>query len=235
LYPTEIINQEQKMEKHSPPNVFHRAAVLLHLFVIGAAALILSGCGKTVTETVPPRVDLKVYPVIGVVEFVGTPAELGPDSTQKFMSRMQSAQRGVRLLELGPLDQVLRAVGHSQLDFQAVRAIGREFGVDAVLSGTVSFSDVRPDIKVSPTLTSISAQAKIDGKMNARLWDAASGATDWTNSSWGNWSVGGITLSETGPTKAGLSTPAEQRDKILMALIKALDRDFWPTHVKRKL
>ncbi len=223
------------MEKHSHSIGAHPATVLLHLFITGLAALLFSGCGKTVTETVPPRVDLKVYPVIGVVEFVGTPAELGPDSTQKFMSRLQSAQRGVRLLELGPLDQVLRAVGHSELDFQAIRAIGREYGVDAVLSGTVSFSEVRPDIKVSPTLTSISAQAKIDAKMSARLWDAASGATDWTNSSWGNWPVGGITLSDNGPTRAVLSTPAEQRDKILMALINALDRDFRPTYVKRKL
>jgi hypothetical protein len=209
---------------------------LFYFLFLLVLALLLSGCGKkTVTETVPPRVDLKAYPIIGVVEFVGTPVDLGRDSTQKFMSRMQSAQSGLRLLELGPLEQVLRAVGHSELDFQAVQAIGRKYGVAGVLSGTVSFSEMRPDIKVSPTLNSISAQAKIDGKMSAKLWDAASGATDWTNSSWGNWSMGGVSLSEAGVSGVRLNAPAEQRDKILMALIRALDRDFWPTYVKRKV
>jgi hypothetical protein len=209
--------------------------LFFHLFLLLALTLAASGCGKTVSEKIPPRVNLQSYPVIGVVQFVGTPAELGPDSTQKFMSRMQAAQSGVRLLELGPLEQVLRTVGHSELDFQAVQAIGRKYGVAAVMSGTVSFSEMRPDIKVSPALDALSAQAKIDGRMSAKLWDTTNGATDWTNSSWGSWSMGGVSLRNTGSAGVSLKTPAEERDKILMALIRALDGDFWPKYIKRKV
>jgi hypothetical protein len=208
-----------------------------------AAALIffisilsLAGCSsKTVTETVPPRVDLKNFPVIGMVGFVGTPDNLGQDSTQKFMSRVQASQTGLRLLELGPLEQVLGAIGHNELDHQAIKAIGRKYGVAAVFTGTVSFSEVRPDLKVSPNLTSLSAQAKIDGRMSSKLWDTANGATIWTNSSWGSWSVAGVSLTSMGATGVTLSTPAEQRDRILMELIRALDRDFWPTYVKKRV
>jgi hypothetical protein len=198
--------------------------------------LTLAACSsKTVTETVPPRVDLKVFPVIGLVGFVGTPENLGQDSTQKFMSRMQASQAGLRLLELGSLEQVLGAVGHNALDHQAIKAIGRKYEVTAVFTGTVSFSEVRPDIKVSPSLTSISAQAKIDGRMSSKLWDTTNGATIWTNSSWGSWSVAGVSLTSMGASGVTLSTPAEQRDRILMELIRALDRDFWPTYVKRRV
>jgi hypothetical protein len=205
----------------------------LNFFII---FLILAGCGsKTVTETVAPRVDLKPFPVIGLVDFVGTPDDLGQDSTQKFMSRIQASQAGLRLLELGSMKQVLGAVGHNELDHQAIKAIGLKYGVAALFTGTVSFSEVRPEIKLSPNLTSLSAQAKIDGRMNGKLWDTANGATIWTNSSWGSWSVAGVSLTSMGASGVYLRTPAEQRDGILMALVRALDRDFWPTYVKRRV
>jgi hypothetical protein len=198
--------------------------------------LALAGCGgKTVTETVSPRVDLKMFPVIGLLEFAGTPADLGPDSTQKFMSRIQASQPGLRILELGTMAQALEAVGHAELTPEAIKAIGKRFGVEAVFTGTVSFSELRPDIKFAPTLTSLSAQAKIDGKMGARLWDTANGATIWTNSSWGTWQVAGVSLSSLGASGVTIKTPAEQRDMILMELIRALDHDFWPTYVTRKV
>jgi hypothetical protein len=136
-------------------------------------------CARTVTVTVPPRVDLDTLPTIGVIDFAAQPpGELTQEATQKFLGNLQAAQPGVRLLELGSRDQVLREVGRTELDFQAIRAIGAHYGVAAVLSGAVELSEPRPDLKISPNLTSVTAQAKIDGKMSAKLWETAGAPSD---------------------------------------------------------
>jgi len=200
------------------------------------ASLVLLACTRTVTVTLPPRVDLNTVSTIGVIDFhAQPPGELGQEATQKFLGNLQAAQPGVRLLELGSREAVLREVGRAELDFQAVRDIGARYGVAAVLSGTVELSEPRPDFKVSPNLTSVTAQAKIDGKMSAKLWETASGATIWTNSSWGDWSVGGVSISNGGTASAGFRNPREKRNEVLMALIKALNGDFWPTYQKRRV
>jgi hypothetical protein len=200
------------------------------------AGLTLMACARTVTVTVPPRVDLDTLPTIGVIDFTAQPpGELTQEATQKFLGNLQAAQPGVRLLELGSREQVLREVGHTELDFQAIRAIGAHYGVAAVLSGTVELSEPRPDLKISPNLTSVTAQAKIDGKMSAKLWETAGGATVWTNSSWGNWAVGGVSIANGGAASAGFRHPREKRNEVLMALIKALNGDFWPTYEKRRV
>jgi hypothetical protein len=195
----------------------------------------MAGCGGgTVTVTVPPRIDLAPFPTIAVVEFAAQPAgELGKDATQRFMAELTAAQPGVRLLELGSREQVLREVGRPELDFQAIKAIGQKFGTAAVLHGTVELSEPRPDVSVSPNLTSVSAQSKIDGRMNAKLWETATGATVWTNTSWGSWRVGGVSLGENGLSGASYRSSQEQRPKVLKELVKALAEDFWPTQERR--
>lgn len=214
------------------PNTFRN----LRLPILLVAGLFLLACTRTVTVTVPPRVALDTLPTIGVIDFAAQPpGELAQEATQKYLGNLQAAQPGVRLLELGSRDQVLREVGRTDLDFQAIRAIGARYGVAAVLSGTVELSEPRPDLKLSPNLTSVTAQAKIDGKMSAKLWETASGATVWTNSSWGNWSVGGVNITNGGAASAGFRHPREKRNEILMALIKALNGDFWPTYEKRRV
>jgi hypothetical protein len=208
----------------------------LRLPLLLVAGLILMACARTVTVTVPPRVDLDTLPTIGVIDFAAQPpGELTQEATQKFLGNLQAAQPGVRLLELGSREQVLREVGHTELDFQAIRAIGAHYGVAAVLSGTVELSEPRPDLKISPNLTSVTAQAKIDGKMSAKLWETAGGATVWTNSSWGNWAVGGVSIANGGAASAGFRHPREKRNEVLMVLIKALNGDFWPTYEKRRV
>jgi hypothetical protein len=208
---------------------------LRHLLLTLATLVILTGCTKTITVTIPPRVDLKAYPVIGVIDFSAQPPELGANATQKFLSHISSAQPGVRLLELGSRQQLLKEVGRSDLDIQAIKALGHKYGVTALLSGTVELSEPHSNVSIGSNLSSISAQTKIDGKMSAKLWETASGATAWSNSSWGNWKVSGISLSERGTLNAVIRTPQEEQDRILMALVRGLNDDFWPTYERREV
>lgn len=208
----------------------------LQLMTLLIMSLALLACSRTITVPVPPRVDLTLFRTIGVIDFAARPpGDLEHAATQMFLANAQAAQPGVRFLELGSRDKVLQEIGSQELDFQAIRAIGARYGVEAVLSGTVELSEVRPDLKLSPHLTSLTAQAKIDGKMSAKLWEAASGAMVWTNSSWGSWPVGGVNISNGGAVDAGFRHPREKMEEIIMALIEALNGDFRPTYEKRRL
>jgi hypothetical protein len=210
---------------------------LLRFLVLAGVALALAACAaRMVTVTVPPRVELTTYPSIGVIEFVSPQSGLlGADATRKLIANLHGAQPGVRILELGSQTKLLQEVGQSELDFRAIRAIGEKYRVTVVLTGTVELSEPRPDVNFSTSLSSISAKAKVEGRMSAKLWETASGASTWSNSSWGNWTVGGISLSSDGNISAGYHYPKEKQDQILMSLVKALNGDFWPTYEKRKV
>jgi hypothetical protein len=210
---------------------------LRRIFLLPTLLLLLAGCGRTVTVKLPPRVDLHAFGTIGVVEFTTpVPSPLGAEATQKFIADLQAAQPGVRILELGPRAKVLREIGRPEFDHQAVRALGRQYGVEAVFTGTVEFSPLRPDIDFGRNLTDLKARIKLDGRMSAKLWETSSGASLWSNSSWGNWSVAGLSLTEAGPSHLDYRPPQEQQDRILTALVEALNRgSFWPRYEKRRV
>jgi hypothetical protein len=213
-----------------------RTARLNSAVLLLATALTLCGCAKTITVTVPPRVDLRAFPTIGLIEFdAHPPGELGPDATQMFLGNLQAAQPGVRVLELGSRDKVLRELGMADLDSLAIRAIGEKYGVAAVLSGSVELSEIQTDTKLSSDLSALTAQAKIGGKMSGKLWDSANGATIWTNSSWGSWPVAKISLTEGGAGSFSYRNLSERRNQILMSLITALNGDFWSTYETRNV
>ena len=201
-----------------------------------ATALTLCGCAKTITVTVPPRVELRAFPTIGLIEFdAQPPGELGPDATQMFLGNLQAAQPGVRVLELGGRDKVLHEVGMTDLDSLAIRAIGEKYGVEAVLSGSVELSEIQPDVKLSADLSALTAEVKIGGKMSGKLWDSANGATIWTNSSWGSWPMAKINLTEGGAGSFSYRNPSEKRNHIIMSLVRALNGEFWSTYETRKV
>jgi hypothetical protein len=179
---------------------------------------------------------LFTYSSIGVIEFVSPQSgPIGADATRKFIANLHGAQPGIRILELGSLAKVLQEVGHTELDFRAIRAIGEKYGVAAVLTGTIELSEPRTNVNISTSLSSISAKAKVDGRMSATLLETDSGASSWSNSSWGNWTVGGISLSSDGNVNAGYHYPQEKQDQILTALINALNGDFWSTYERRRV
>jgi hypothetical protein len=213
-----------------------RTARLNSPLLLLATALTLCGCAKTITVTVPPRVDLRSFSPIGLVEFdAQPPGELGPEATQMFLGNLQAAQPGVQVLELGSRDKVLHEVGMADLDPLAIRAIGAKYRVAAVLSGSVELSEIQPGVKLSSDLSAVKAAVKISGKMRGKLWDSANGATVWTNSSWGSWSVAKISLTEGGVGSFSYRDPSEKRNQIFMSLIKALTGDFWSTYETRQV
>jgi len=218
----------------------YRPAALLGrrgLPLLLAALLFSWGCGsKTIVVTIPPKVDLQTYKVIGVIEF-GAEGEdvLRQDATQKFLQSLQAAQQGVLLLELGSEKDVLRSVGAETLDAPAIRAIAAKNGVDAVLTGLLKVSEAKPELQLGRDFKSLSAKASVDGGLSAKIRESRSGATLWTNSASGKWSVASLNITDRGASSFGLSDPQAKYDKMVTALVNAVTEDFWPTYQRRRV
>jgi hypothetical protein len=199
------------------------APILLAFFFL------MSGCSGTVLVTVPPRVDLKGYGTLGVVDFTSNSSgAAGARATQQLQEQIQAAQPGTRFIELGSREAVLAAVGRNQLDADAAKRIGKRYGVDAVFLGEIAYSDPKTEMRVND-LTKLDAalRTEVKGDISARLVETASGASVWSNSGWVRRQLGRVNVSEQGIS--GSMTKADPREEMVPALVYQLTHDFRPT------
>jgi hypothetical protein len=196
--------------------------------------VMLLACAHKEKVLIPPKVDLKTYPSIGVIEF-STNAEdtLKPYVTQNFIEHIQSAQPGTRVLELGDADHLLRILGHSQLNANTIQSIGKKYKVEAVIVGHLQISQIKPKINVTTSFKSLNAKAYIEAALKTRILETGSGATCWTRASSGSTQVAGINLTEGGPFSVGVSNPREKYGKLVPNLVYANTMDFRPRYEYR--
>jgi hypothetical protein len=215
----------------------HRGIRLWRLSLLFSAFLVmLLACAHKEKVLVPPRVDLKTYPSIGVIEF-STNAEdtLKPYVTQSFIENIQSAQPGTRILELGDMDHLLRSLGHSQLNPETIQSIGKKYSVDAVILGHLQISQIKPKIRVNTAVKSLNARAYIEAALKTRILETNRGATCWTRASTGTTQVARINLMEDGPFGVGISDPKEKYGKLVPKLVYVNTMDFRPRYEYRTL
>ncbi len=189
--------------------------------------VVFAACAHTEKVLVPPKVDLKTYPSIGVVEF-STNAEdtLKPYVTQNFIENLQSAQPGTRILELGDADYLIRSLGHSQLNPETIQSIGQKYKVDAIILGHLQVSTIKPKINVYTAAKSLSAKAYVEAALKTRIMETHSGATCWTRATSGKTQVAGINLIKDGPFSVSVSDPKEKYGKLVPKLVYANTKDF---------
>jgi hypothetical protein len=199
-----------------------------YLRVVLLSLAALWGCSHTVLVTVPPRVDLKGYGTLGVVDFTSNSGLAGARATQQLQEQIQSAQPGTRFIELGSREAVLAAVGRNQLDADAAKRIGKRYGVDAMFLGEIAYSDPKTDVRVND-LTKLDAglRTEVRGDISARLLETASGASVWSNSGWVRRQVGRLNVSESGVS--GSMSKSDPREEMVPALVYQLTYDFRPT------
>src|SRR5262249_54160660 len=137
-----------------------------------------------------PRIDLRAYDAIGVVDFAPDSADrLGKTATQQFMSAIYASQPGVRFLELGPVDRLLGEAPRERIDPETVKVFGARYKVDSVFSGSYEVSESLPQVSVDKDLSSMRATARVRMSLTIRQWDTRTGATIWTNTRHGEWPV----------------------------------------------
>lgn len=203
-----------------------------------ALAMLLStlwGCSNTVLVTVPPRMDLKPYGTIGIVEFTSNsdPA-INQFATQRFQEHVQSAYPGTPILELGTREAVLEAAGATQLDAEAITTIGKKYGVSAVFLGNISYSEPNTDVRlIDITKLEGGVRTEIKGDISSKLLETKTGASVWSSSAWAKRQLGGVTVSGKNGVSASMRDSNPRKDMV-PALLFHLTEDFRPTSVRQK-
>jgi hypothetical protein len=193
----------------------------------------LWGCASTVLVPVPPRMDLKTYGTVGIVEFASnSDRAVNVSATRQFQERIQAAQPGTRFIELGNREALLAAVGGTQLDADALRKIGKKYGVTAIFLGDIAYSDPKTDVKISD-LTKLQGgvRAEVKADISSRLLETTTGASVWSNSAWTKKQLGGVNVAEQG-VSVGVSK-SNPRAEMVPALVYQLTHDFRPSSVRQ--
>jgi len=194
----------------------------------------LWGCSSTVLVSVPPRMDLKSYGTLGIVEFgSNSDGAINVHATRQFQQQIQAAQPGTRFIELGNREAVLAAVGGRQLDVDALRRIGEKYGVAAIFLGDIVYSEPRTDVKVTD-LTKLEGgmRTEIKGDISSRLVETRTGASVWSNSAWARRQIGRLSVSAEQGVSAGVSK-SNPREEMVPALVYQLTHDFRPSSVRQ--
>jgi hypothetical protein len=204
-------------------------------FVILLALVVQWGCSRTILVPVPPRMDLKSYGTLGIIEFASNsdPA-ISNYATQQFQEHVQGAYPGTPILELGNRETVLAAVGATQFDADAITKIGKKYGVTAVFLGDLVYSEPKTDIRVTDIKRlEGGVRTEIRGDMSTKLMETQSGASVWSSSTWGKRQIGSVSLS----TRRGVSATvgdSNPRKDMVPALILHLTQDFRPKLVRQR-
>lgn len=190
-------------------------------------------CGPRVL--VPPEIDLLPYENVGLISFSveNAAGQLDEMATQRFLQEITRFQRGVQVIELGPLDEVLGKINKTSLDQEAMRAIGEYFGVISFFHGKIKISDVKPDVDIAALIKNLRVRASFNISMTARLFSTETGATLWTDSVFRKESLANLSLGQDQIPYFDVKDQDETHKILVEHMVYELTRDFRPT--KRRL
>jgi hypothetical protein len=196
----------------------------------------LWGCSHTVLVPLPPRMDLKSYGTLGIVEFASNsdPA-INAHATRQFQEHIQAAQPGTPFLDLGSRAAVLAAVGGSQLDMDTLKKIGEKYGVAAIFLGDITYSEPKTDVNVKD-LTKLEGgvRTEVRGDISSRLVETRTGASVWSSSAWAKRQTSRLSLSADQGVSGGMSN-SDPRDEMVPTLVYHLTQDFRTTTVRQRV
>jgi hypothetical protein len=187
------------------------------------------GCGPVMI--IPPEIDLIPFVRVGLISFSLENAEgrLDEIATQRFLQDITFHQRGVQIIELGTLEDVLAKIEKPTIDQEAALAIGEQFDVTSFFYGKISVSGVKPKIDISALLKSMRVQAVFNMSATARFISAETGATLWTDSVQRKDSLAYMSMEQGQIPYFDVRDQEETYRELIERLIYALTRDFRPT------
>ena len=148
--------------------------IILLFFFYSCAPLVLG----------PPEVDLLPFEKIGLISFSVENArgQLDEIASQFFLEELTHSQRGIQVIELGTLDNVLAKINKEQLDPESLQKIGEMYGVKSVFYGKIIVSNVKPQIDIGALIRSMRVRASFTMSASCRLYRTRGGTTAWTDS-----------------------------------------------------
>jgi hypothetical protein len=209
------------------------------IFLLGVIVLLLvGGCSsdmRTVRVEIPPRVNLGAYPIVGLVTFSSNlDNQTDQLSTREFLTQLQAAQPGTRVLELGSQRNALASVNAQSWDPAALHALKAARGVDVLVIGTFTAEKKNPDVHLSSFLKSLNVRQDVKASLNARLIETATGATVWTNGAQTTSQLAGANFSAHGGSLSA-NDPQEVYGQMIDDLACRITEDFRPHYVRREV
>lgn len=213
--------------------VLGREAMLKKSSLVLIGIVLFFGCGPVVL--IPPEIDLIPFERVGLISFslenaVGRIDEI---ATQRFLQEITFYQRGVQIIELGTIDDVLARIDEPVIGPDAAAAIGERFGVTSFIYGKISVSDVRPKIDINAFIKGMRVQAVFSISATARFFSTETGATLWTDSVQMEDSLAYMSIGHGQVPYFDLRDQEDAYRELIERLIHELTRDFRPT--KRRL
>ncbi len=180
----------------------------------------------------PPEIDLLHYEQVGLISFSNNNVESQADemATQVFLQEISRLQKGVQVIELGKLDDVLGQINKVTLNQEAVKAIGEHFGVASFFHGEINISDVkRSSREVTPKVISrVIFRVNLNISLTVRLYSTETGATLWADSAYREKNLDQILNSPDSIPDFDIKAQNKVHEKLTEYLVHELIRDFRP-------
>lgn len=197
--------------------------------------LLFLGCGPRVG--IPPKIDLTRYGRVGVIGFrCNAEGNMDEFLTRRFLLTLRSHQKQARIIELDSEEAVLQSVEQDKLNPEAIQAIGQKYNVDAIFTGNLEITEVRPLFKLYRRgARPISGQTQIEGKrasaevkvwIIAMLWETKAGATIWRVSERGEEMVDQVSVLENNRVVFDARGPQEAFRDLIGPLVRKICEDF---------
>jgi hypothetical protein len=181
----------------------------------------------------PPEIDLLHYERVGLISFSSKNVESQLDemATQLFLQEISRFQKRVQVIELGTLDEVLGQINKATLNQEALKAIGKHFGVASFFHGEINVSNVkRSSREVTPkVIPRIIFRMTLNSSMTIRLYSTETGATLWANSAYKEKNLDQILHSPDSIPDFDIKDQNKVHKKLTEHLVNELIRDFRPT------
>jgi len=203
---------------------------LLRVMFVGSL-LACAACSSTVWVKTPPRFDLGRFQTLGLVKFsVENDSGYGQTVSEKFLASLQEGQPGTPVVDLGSAAEALQSSNLTPLNRETYLKIGQTHHVDGVIIGSLRFSQSKPKIKVDIKdglkLDSLSANVRLDGELDVKIIDTASGAVVWAGSS-DRWiTLTDFNASSAGSSGARISSAEQQYERLLLDMVHEVTADF---------
>jgi len=196
-------------------------------FAVALLLLAALGCYKRVL--VPPQFDLQSREVLGIARFkCNEEGKLDAYATQKFMEAITRDQT-VQIVEMGTVDELLKEVGQTALNPEALSAIADKYRIKTLISGEIEISDVQPKLTITPGFTYVGLSADVEASLVARLIAVDNGATVWTGSARDKRNVGYVSVGSGGHFMFDAHDPESAYGGLVDALVKRATKDFRTT------
>lgn len=222
--------------------VFFKNSLFWKLFfslLFSVAIFSLASCAKTKTIKVyqPPKLDLTQYGRLGMITFSdNAPQSVGEYGTEQFQNRIQSAQTGIPIVELGTTQKVLQSIGSDQLDIDAMQKIAQRYKVSAVFVGDIQYSDIKTNVKVEDIVDlKADVSSTLHATLSVKLYETEGGAVIWSNSTSWNRKLSKVSIDKHTGVSVGTNGYDDAYKKLIPDMVWDVTHDFRGRYVKQRV